>query len=205
MHDGGAAVAEVLISAPQLDRRVMELAAEIASDHVGLDTPPLLVGVLKGSTLLLADLVRAIGIDVVVDFMSISSYADGAEQSGVVRIIKDLDSDISGRAVVIVEDIVDTGLTLTYLRAALGERGPRSLKALALLDKSARRIVPVPVEYVGFEIPDVFVVGYGMDFLGRYRNIPELLAVRDLPRLTNHPGLLADLIFDRAPGAAMGD
>ena len=203
MRHEGAAVADVLVSAPQLDRRVAELAAEIASDHLDLDPPPLLVGVLKGSTLLLADLVRAMGIDVVVDFMSISSYAEGAEQSGVVRIIKDLDEDISGRDVVVVEDIVDTGLTLTYLRAALGERGPRSLKALALLDKSARRIVPVPVEYVGFEIPDVFVVGYGMDFLGRYRNVPELLAVRDLPRLTNQPGLLADTLFDRAPSVAM--
>ena len=196
MTQGGTgAVAEVLISAAQLELRVRELAAEIAGDHPDAGRAPVLVGVLKGSTLLLADLVRALGIDLEVDFMAISSYTATVQQSGVVRIIKDLEGDIAGRDVIIVEDIVDTGLTLTYLRKALSERAPRSLKALGLLDKRARRIVPVRIEYVGFEVPDVFVVGYGMDFMGRYRNLPEILAVRDLPRLANAPDLLVDTVF----------
>jgi hypoxanthine phosphoribosyltransferase len=202
---GTGAVAEVLISAAQLELRVRELAAEIADDHRNGDRAPVLVSVLKGSTLFLADLFRAMDIDVEVDFMSISSYAASAQQSGVVRIIKDLEGDIVGRDVVIVEDIVDTGLTLTYLRKALTERAPRSLKALGLLDKRARRIVPVPIEYVGFEIPDVFVVGYGMDFMGRYRNVPEMLAVRDLPRLANAPDLLVDTVFARPFPARAGE
>jgi hypoxanthine phosphoribosyltransferase len=192
---GTGAVAEVLISVAQLELRVRELGAEITEDHRDGDSPPVLVSVLKGSTFFLADLVRALDIDLEVDFMSISSYTATAQQSGVVRIIKDLEGDIGGRDVVIVEDIVDTGLTLTYLRKALTERAPRSLKTLGLLDKRARRIVPVPIEYVGFEIPDVFVVGYGMDFMGRYRNVPEILAVRDLPRLANAPDLLVDTVF----------
>jgi hypoxanthine phosphoribosyltransferase len=192
---GTGAVAEVLISVAQLELRVRELAAEITEDHRDRESPPVLVSVLKGSTFFLADLVRALDIDLEVDFMSISSYEATAQQSGVVRIIKDLEGDIADRDVVIVEDIVDTGLTLTYLRKALTERAPRSLRTLGLLDKRARRIVPVPIEYVGFEIPDVFVVGYGMDFMGRYRNIPEILAVRDLPRLANAPDLLVDTVF----------
>jgi hypoxanthine phosphoribosyltransferase len=129
--------------------------------------------------------------------MSISSYSASLSPSGVVRIVKDLDDEIEGRDVVIVEDIVDTGLTLTYLRRALGERRPRSLSAVTLLDKAARRIVPVELEYRGFEIPDVFVVGYGLDFMGRYRNVPELLSVSDLARLANDPDLLVDSLFRR--------
>jgi hypoxanthine phosphoribosyltransferase len=199
--EGARAVAEVLISAAQLQLRVDELAAELAADLRDGDEPPILIGVLKGSTLFLADLLRALPVEAAVDFMSISSYAEGAEHSGVVRIVKDLETDITGRDVVIVEDIVDTGLTLTYLRKALSERKPRSLKTVTLLDKIARRIVPVPIEHAGFEIPDVFVVGYGLDFMGRYRNVPELLAVRDLARLANDPDLLVDLVF-RPPSTA---
>jgi hypoxanthine phosphoribosyltransferase len=199
--EGARTVAEVLISAAQLQLRVDELASEIAADLQDGHEPPILIGVLKGSTLFLADLLRALDIDAAVDFMSISSYAEGVEHSGVVRIVKDLESDITGRDAVIVEDIVDTGLTLSYLRKALGERKPRSLRAVTLLDKTARRIVPVPIEHSGFEIPDVFVVGYGLDFMGRYRNVPELLAVRDLARLANDPDLLVDLVFRPVSGA----
>lgn len=182
---------EVLIPAAELRRRIEELAGEIG-DHYA-DRSPILVSVLKGSTLFLADLVRAMPGAVEVDFMSISSY--GAAQSGVVKIVKDLESDIAGRDVVIVEDIVDTGLTLNYLRRTLEERGPATLSAVTLLDKVARRIVPVPLEWSGFEIPDVFVVGYGLDFQGRYRNVPELLAVNDLARLANDPLLLVGDLF----------
>lgn len=181
---------EVLIDAASLQRRIAELAQEIAAACAGAELPPVLVGVLKGSVLFLADLVRALPIDVEVDFMSISSYSAGGAQSGVVRIVKDLDSDVHGRDVVIVEDIVDTGLTLNYLRRNLGARSPRSLRAVTLLDKSVRRIVPVPLEHRGFDIPDVFVVGYGLDFQALYRNVRDLLSVPDLARLANDPRLL---------------
>jgi hypoxanthine phosphoribosyltransferase len=194
---GPGALAEVLVSQGELAARVAELGEQLSDDLASTSQPPILVGVLKGSTLFLADLVRCIDRDVAVDFMSISSYSAALSPSGVVRIVKDLEHDIDGRDVVIVEDIVDTGLTLTYLRRALSERHPRSLKAMTLLDKAARRIVPVELEYQGFEIPDVFVVGYGLDFMGRYRNVPELLAVGDLPRLANDPDLLVEALFRR--------
>ena len=181
---------EVLIDAARLRARIGELAGELADAYAGAERPPVLVGVLKGSVLFLADLVRALAIDVEVDFMSISSYSAGGAQSGVVRIVKDLDSDVHGRDVVIVEDIVDTGLTLNYLRRNLGARSPRSLRAVTLLDKSVRRIVPVPLEHRGFDIPDVFVVGYGLDFQALYRNVRDLLSVPDLARLANDPRLL---------------
>jgi hypoxanthine phosphoribosyltransferase len=192
---------EVLISRSDLEERVRALGSEVAAHYDGALDPPVLVGVLKGSTLFLADLMRAMAIDVTVEFMSISSYSDGSSGSGVVRIIKDLDSDIAGREVLIVEDIVDTGLTLNYLRRTLTERGPRSLSAVALLDKTARRIVPVPLEFRGFEIPDVFVVGYGLDFQARYRNVPQVLAIRDLPRLANDPDLLVAGLWRTTTGA----
>jgi hypoxanthine phosphoribosyltransferase len=189
------ALAEVLIPQRDLAARVLELGEQLSGDFSSTQQPPILIGVLKGSTLFLADLVRSMSCDVGVDFMSISSYSAALSPSGVVRIVKDLEQDIDGRDVVIVEDIVDTGLTLTYLRRALSERNPRSLKAITLLDKAARRIVPVELEYRGFEIPDVFVVGYGLDFMGRYRNVPELLSVGDLPRLANDPDLLVEALF----------
>ena len=185
-------VAEMLIDRASLHKRIGELAGEMI-EALGGGDPPVLIGVLKGSTPFLADLTRALDIDLIVDFMSISSYASGG--SGVVRIVKDLDEDIAGRDVVIVEDIVDTGLTLNYLRRTLEARGTRSLRTVTLLDKAVRRIVPVPVEHTGFEIPDVFVVGYGLDFQGRYRNLGDILAVKDIARLANDPLALQSAVF----------
>jgi hypoxanthine phosphoribosyltransferase len=187
--------AELLIPGDALQARIHELGRELTDRLATGEEPPVLVGVLKGSTLFLADLVRAMDMDLEVDFMSISSYSDSSGQSGVVRIIKDLERDIVGRDVVIVEDIVDTGLTLNYLRSTLTQRGARSLIAITLLDKAARRIVPVELELKGFEIPDVFVVGYGLDFQSRYRNLRDIFAVRDIARLANDPYLLVDGLF----------
>jgi hypoxanthine phosphoribosyltransferase len=184
---------EPLIPATALRARIAELGAEIAATYAG--EVPILVSVLKGSTLFLSDLARAMAVDLEVDFMSISSYAESGGISGVVRIVKDLESDIGGRHVLIVEDIVDTGLTLNYLRRTLEERKPASLRTCSLLDKAARRIIPVPLEWRGFEIPDVFVVGYGLDFQGRYRNVPDILAVRDVAKLANDPSLLVEGLF----------
>jgi hypoxanthine phosphoribosyltransferase len=187
--------AELLIDRASIARRIDELGAELAGLFAD-EQPPVLVGVLKGSAMFLADLIRAMDIDVVVDFMSISSYS----QSGVVRIVKDLDEDVRGRDVVIVEDIVDTGLTLNYLRKTLTQREPDSLRAVTLLDKTARRIIPVPLEFSAFEIPDVFVVGYGLDFQGLYRNAADILAVRDLARLANDPRLMVAQLFGSKSG-----
>ncbi len=196
-----APAAELLIPGSALQARVEELGTELAEHLSGGKEPPILVGVLKGSTPFLADLVRSMHMDLEVDFMSISAYGDSGGHSGVVRIIKDLERDIDGRDVVIVEDIVDTGLTLNYLRTTLTQRGARSLMAITLLDKVARRIVPVALEQKGFEIPDVFVVGYGLDFQGRYRNLRDIFAVRDIARLANDPYLLVDGLFGPREGA----
>jgi hypoxanthine phosphoribosyltransferase len=190
-------IVEPLITRAELAARIDLLAAELAGSFDG-ERPPVAVSILKGSTLFMADLVRALDIPLQVDFMSITAYAGAQGPSGVVRIVRDLDTDITDRDVLIVEDIVDTGLTLTYLRRTLGERGPRSLQTVTLLDKAARRIIPVPLEHRGFEIPDVFVIGYGMDFQGRYRNVPEIFAVRDVARLSNDPLVLAPALFDQA-------
>ena len=187
--------AELLIDRASIARRIDELGAELAGLFAD-EQPPVLVGVLKGSTMFLADLIRAMDIDVVVDFMSISSYS----QSGVVRIVKDLDEDVRGRDVVVVEDIVDTGLTLNYLRKTLTQREPDSLRAVTLLDKTARRIIPVPLEFSAFEIPDLFVVGYGLDFQGLYRNVADILAIRDLARLANDPRLMVAQLFGLKSG-----
>jgi hypoxanthine phosphoribosyltransferase len=185
--------AEPLIEAAALHERIAELAQEIGDAYRG--DVPILVSVLKGSTLFLSDLARALDLDLQVDFMSISSYSESGGRSGVVRIVKDLEADIGDRHVLIVEDIVDTGLTLNYLRRTLEERRPASLRTVSLLDKAARRIIPVPLEWRGFEIPDVFVVGYGLDFQGRYRNVPQILAVRDVAKLANDPALLVEGLF----------
>jgi len=194
---------ETLIDRKALSGRISELGRELGGHYAKAEESPILVGVLKGSAFFLADLIRAMGIDVVVDFMSISAYSAGA-QSGVVRIVKDLEEDLTDRDVLIVEDIVDTGLTLNYLRRTLGDRSPRSLQAVTLLDKLARRIVPVDLEYSGFETPDVFVIGYGLDFQGLYRNLPDILAVKDLARLANDPAMLAsDLFHNKAPGSIL--
>jgi hypoxanthine phosphoribosyltransferase len=187
--------AELLIERGAIAGRIGVLGTQL-DKLFGTGRPPVLVGILKGSAMFLADLIRAMDIDVEVDFMSISSYS----QSGVVRIVKDLDEDVRGRDVVIVEDIVDTGLSLNYLRKTLSQREPASLRAATLLDKTARRIIPVPLEFSAFEIPDVFVVGYGLDYQGLYRNVPDILAVRDLARLANDPRLMVDQFFGLKKG-----
>jgi hypoxanthine phosphoribosyltransferase len=189
------AAAEVLVSRSALEARIEELGREISAVYASGVQPPILVSILKGATLFLADLMRAMPIDVNVEFMAVSSYSPNGEQSGVVRIVKDLDVNVMGRDVLIVEDIVDTGLTLNYLRKNLAARGPASLSAVTLIDKAVRRIVPVDLEYAGFEVDDVFVVGYGLDFQGLYRNVRGLLAVRDLPRLANDPALLVPSLW----------
>ena len=177
----------LLLTAEQIATRVAELGAEISRDYAG--KTPILIGVLKGSLVFMADLARAITTPINVDFMSISSYGDGTN-SGVVRILKDLDESITGHDVILVEDIIDTGLTLTYLLAALSARRPASLEVCGLLDKSVRRIVEVPIRYKGFDIPDEFVIGYGLDHEGRYRNLRAVLGVRDMAALRD-PDLVA--------------
>jgi hypoxanthine phosphoribosyltransferase len=173
--DRTAESGEVLITADELQRRVRELGQEISRDYAGGSL--LLVGVLKGAVFFLADLMRAIEIPVEVDFMAVASYGSATDSSGVVRILKDLDAAIEGRDVLIVEDIVDSGLTLQYLLRNLGARDPRTLGVCALLTKPGRRAVDLPVRYVGFEIPDTFVVGYGLDHAERHRNLPFVAAL----------------------------
>jgi hypoxanthine phosphoribosyltransferase len=184
-----AARAGVLFDEAQLRRRVRELGAEIARDYQGLD--PVLVSVLKGAIVFVADLMRAIDLPVSVDFMSVSSYGGERGLSGVVRILKDLDDDIGSRDVIVVEDIIDTGLTLSYLLNTLGARRPASLEVCALLDRTVRRIPRLEVRYRGFEIPDVFVVGYGLDHQERYRNLPYIVAVDRQATLAEEPDLMA--------------
>jgi hypoxanthine phosphoribosyltransferase len=174
---------EVLISASEVERRVGELGAQISMDYRGRE--PLLVGVLRGVTCFMADLMRHVSLPLAVDFMSISSY-DGAE-TGPVRILKDLDESLTGRDVLVVEDIVDTGMTLHALLQELASRGPASLRVCALLDKRVRRLVDVPIEYAGFEVPDEFVVGYGLDFRQKFRNLP-FIATLSRDWLTAHAG-----------------
>ena len=166
------AVGEILIEADVLQARIGELGAEISADYAGRDL--LLVGVLKGAVFFMSDLMRHLSVPCEIDFMAISSYAGATESSGVVRILKDLDMNIEGRHVLVVEDIIDSGLTLSYLRRTLGARKPASLEICALLTKPERREVEVPVRYVGFEIPNRFVIGYGLDFAERYRNLPYI-------------------------------
>jgi hypoxanthine phosphoribosyltransferase len=162
-------VEEVLLSESQILRRVYELGKQISADYSDLD--PLLLCVLKGGYVFLADLTRSLSIKHDVDFMAISSYGDGVESTGVVRILKDLDRDISGRHVLIVEDIIDTGRTLSYIMQNLRVRQPASLRVCALLDKPSRRELDLQIDYTGFEIPDRFVIGYGLDYAGHYRNL----------------------------------
>ena len=166
---------EVLVSAEELQRRVAELGEEISRDYAG--RPLLLVGVLKGAVFFLSDLMRYIDVPVEVDFMAVASYGSATDSSGVVRILKDLDASIEGRDVLIVEDIVDSGLTLQYLMRNLGSRNPRTLEVCALLTKPERRKVDLPTRYVGFEIANRFVVGYGLDYEERHRNLPYVAAL----------------------------
>ncbi len=165
-------VAEVLIPEDDLQSRVVALGAEVSADYEGRDL--LLVGVLKGAVFFMADLMRKLTIPCEIDFMAISSYGAATDSSGVVRILKDLDINIAGRDVLVVEDIIDSGLTLSYLMRNLRARKPASLEICALLTKPERREIDVPVRYVGFEIPNRFVVGYGLDFGERYRNLPYI-------------------------------
>ncbi|HZR94074.1 MAG TPA: hypoxanthine phosphoribosyltransferase [Gaiellaceae bacterium] len=164
------AVTETLIDRAALQRRIAELGEEVSADYAGRDL--LLVGVLKGAVFFMADLMRTLTIPCEIDFMAISSYGASTDSSGVVRILKDLDINIEGREVLVVEDIIDSGLTLSYLIRTLEARAPASLEVCALLTKSARREIDVPVRYIGFEIPNRFVIGYGLDFAERYRNLP---------------------------------
>jgi hypoxanthine phosphoribosyltransferase len=191
-------LAKVLFSSSEIEERVGAIGEAITNDYRGRE--PVLISVLKGGAMFHADLLRAIDLPASVDFMSISSY--GEASSGVVRIMKDLDEDIVGRDVILVEDIVDTGLTATYLLSALGARGPESLEICALLDKSVRRITPVPVRYRGFDCPDMFVLGYGLDFEEVYRNLPYIIAVEDMDALAEDPLALAGLLEDGDPTVA---
>ncbi len=167
--------ARVLITQEQLARRVRELGAQIARDYA--DEKPVLVGVLKGAVVFLADLVRAIAVPLTMDVMAVSSYGTGTTSSGVVRITADLSLSIEERHVILVEDIIDSGRTVDYLRRNLETRHPKRVRICALLDKAERREVTVAIDYCGFTIPNVFVVGYGMDHGGLYRNLPEIVAV----------------------------
>ena len=170
-------VGETLIDEETLRARVAELGAEVSTDYAGREL--LLIGVLKGAVFFMADLMRRLTIPCEVDFMAISSYGASTDSSGVVRILKDLDTNIEGRHVLVVEDIIDSGLTLSYLVRNLSAREPASLELCALLTKPGRREIEVPVRYVGFEIPNRFVIGYGLDFAERYRNLPYIGVLRD--------------------------
>ena len=169
-NDLGRDLARVLVSEADIRARIHQLAAEVDADYAGKDL--LLVGVLKGAVMVMADLTRALHSPVTMDWMAVSSYGSGTKSSGVVRILKDLDGDITGRNVLVVEDIIDSGLTLSWLLRNLLSRGPASVEVFALLRKPDAAQVNVPVRYVGFDIPSEFVVGYGLDFDERFRNLP---------------------------------
>src|SRR5215216_4541035 len=164
---------KILITSEQIQTRVMDLGVQIARDYEPLGDL-LLVGVLKGCVMFMVDLARAIPMPLAIDFIAISSYGHSTESSGVVRLLKDLDTDIAGRHVLIVEDIIDSGLTLAYLHDQLSRRNPASLRIGALLNKPDRRMADVPIDYLGFDIPNEFVVGYGLDYADRYRNLPYI-------------------------------
>jgi hypoxanthine phosphoribosyltransferase len=166
----GEEIAKVLVSAEEIAERTVQLAAQIDADYAGRDL--LLIGVLKGAVMVMADLARALSHPVEMDWMAVSSYGSGTKSSGVVRILKDLDLDLSDRNVLVVEDIIDSGLTLSWLLANLSSRGPASLEVFAMLRKPDAAEVDVPVRYLGFDIPNEFVVGYGLDYRERYRNLP---------------------------------
>src|SRR5215471_16411114 len=176
MTEVESGVGEILIGPDELQARVRELGAEISADYTGRDL--LLVGVLKGAVFFMADLMREISVSCEIDFMAISSYGASTDSSGVVRILKDLDLNIDGRHVLVVEDIIDSGLTLSYLLRNLESREPASLEICALLTKPERREIDVTVKYIGFEIPNRFVIGYGLDFAERYRNLPYVGVLR---------------------------
>ena len=172
-------VTGVMISEVEIKSKVYEIAKRIEEDYKDEENL-LVVGILKGANIFVADLIRNINLDVNMDFMSVSSYGNSTESSGTVKIIKDLDVDIENKNVLIVEDIIDSGLTLSNLVAALKTRNPKSLKLCTLLDKPQRRTVDIPVDYVGFVIEDKFIVGYGIDYAEKYRNLPYIGVVEDV-------------------------
>jgi hypoxanthine phosphoribosyltransferase len=169
---------EVLLSASQIAARIRELGEEISRDYLG--RTPHLVGVLKGAWVFMADLIRHLSLEVTIDFLGIESYTSGATSSGEVKITKDLDVSIVGRDVLVVEDILDTGRTYRYLQGVLSAHQPKSLKLVTLLDKTGQRTVTVKADYVGFQIPDVFVVGYGLDYNQQFRRLPDVRCLRQM-------------------------
>ena len=186
----------VLISEPELRTRIAELGRQIGHDYAG--ETPVLVGVLQGAFLFMADLVRAIPGDITTDFIGLASYGAGNRSSGQVRIVSDLAMPVENRHVVVVEDIVDTGLSLSYLLRNLATRDPASLRVCTLVDKRVLRIAELPVDYVGFETRE-FLIGYGLDLAGRYRNLPYLMAVSDPARLAASPDALIDDLYAEKP------
>ena len=175
-------IGEVLVSSEDLARRVQELGVEISRDYEGRDL--VMVGVLKGAVVFIADLMRQLTVPCELDFMAVTSYGSSTDSSGVVRILKDLDAPIEGRDVLIVEDIIDSGLTLQYLMRNLKVRSPRSLEVCALLTKPERRRVDLPTRYVGFEIPNRFAIGYGLDHSQKYRNLDYVAVLEDAPEIS---------------------
>ena len=169
-------VDQVLITEQQLDERIKEMGHQIAEDYQG--EPLTIVGILKGAVIFFADLARAIDLPLQMDFMSVSSYGSGTTSSGVVKIIKDLDADVTGRHILLVEDIIDTCITLAYLKEYLSNRGARSVKICTLLDKPTRREKAVHVDYIGFTMPDEFLIGYGVDYAENYRNLPYVASLK---------------------------
>lgn len=170
-------IKKVLFSEEELSEKVTELGEKISKDYCGEDLT--VVGILKGSNIFMGDLIRKIDIPLSIDFMVVSSYGQSTESSGIVKVIKDLEYSIEGKNILIVEDIIDTGLTLNYLKENLLRRNPKSLKICTLLDKPIRRKVDLIVDYIGFEIPDEFIVGYGIDFAEKYRNLPYVAALKE--------------------------
>ena len=176
MSELDADIEETVVSAEQIQARIAELAKEIDGDYAGRE--PVLVGVLKGAVLFMSDFARALRLPTQMEFMAVSSYGSSTSSSGVVRILKDLDRDISDRHVLVLEDIIDSGLTLSWLLKNLGGRGPASLEVCALLRKPDAVKVEVPVRYIGFDIPNEFVIGYGLDYAERYRDLPYIATLR---------------------------
>lgn len=170
-------IKEILVTEEQIQSKVKELGERITEDYQGKDL--MLVGILKGAVMFLSDLARNINLPVMIDFMAVSSYGSSSESTGIVRIIKDLESSIDGKDILIVEDIIDTGLTLSYLTDNLRKRRAKSVRIVTLLDKPERRKVEVPVDYTGFVIPDEFVIGYGIDYAEQYRNLPFVAALKE--------------------------
>nr|WP_077368909.1 hypoxanthine phosphoribosyltransferase [Anaerosalibacter sp. Marseille-P3206] len=167
---------EVLVSEEELQKRVRELGEQITKDYEGKDL--MLVCILKGAAIFMSDLARRIDLPITMEFLAVSSYGNSTESSGVVKIVKDLDADVKGKDILIVEDIIDTGLTLSYITDNLKKRGAKSVKICTLLDKPERRKVDVPVDYIGFVVPDEFIVGYGIDYAEKYRNLPFVSSLR---------------------------